>query len=336
MRIQIVTPAPRASVRGNNITAASWSCILKRLGHTVEISPDGQLGLKQTDCLVALHARKTAKAISDFRAKNPETPIIVCLTGTDVHGDLQRHSFDTLENVESNFRLATQSLEIADRIVVLEPRCIRKIEPRFHPKCETIIQAASPHSISEGPDSHRLPEDQVTLSVIGHLRPVKDPFRAAFASRQLPKASRIKIVQVGEALTDESKKLATSEMRSNPRYAWLGSVSNQAAKDLLCQSHATIVSSHYEGGCNVISDAVVNSIPILTSRMDASLGLLGEGYAGLFDIENTDQLLQLMIKLESDESLRKTILGQLNSAKPIFSPDKEFAAWEALLQSVAQ
>lgn len=333
MRIQIVTPAPRSSVRGNNITAATWRCILKRLGHNVEISTDGQLALKHADCLVALHARKTAKAINDFRSKNPDAPIIVCLTGTDVHGDLQRHSFDTLEDVESNFRLATHSLEIADRIVILEPSCIRRIEPRFHSKCVTIVQSASPHSISEEP-GFPFPEDQITLSVIGHLRPVKDPFRAAFASRKLPRDSKIKIVQVGEALTDESKEIATSEMRSNPRYAWLGSVSNQAAKDLLCQSHATIVSSYYEGGCNVISDAVVNSVPILASRMDASLGLLGLTYAGLFDIENTDQLLQLMIRLESDKSLRKTILGQLHLAKPQFSPAKEFAAWESLLLSV--
>ena len=36
---------------------------------------------------------------------------------------------------------------------------------------------------------------------MGHLRPVKDPFRAAFAARLLPDASRIRVTHIGAALT---------------------------------------------------------------------------------------------------------------------------------------
>ncbi len=335
MRIQIVTPAPRASSRGNNITAENWGCILKRLGHSVIISTDGLLDPSPTDCLVALHARKSGTAINHFRTTFPRTPIIVCLTGTDVHGDLQRQSFSQTDDVESNYRIATHSLEVADRIIVLEPRCIQRLAHRFQSKCTTIIQSALPHVVTKHSAWSHQPAEQITLSVIGHMRPVKDPFRAAMASRQLPKNSKIKIVQVGEALTSDSKDFANAEMQTNPRYEWRGSVSNQSAKDLLCQSHATIVSSHYEGGCNVISDAVVNSIPILASRMDASFGLLGEDYAGLFDIASTDQLLKLMIQLEAKSDFTKTLLSQLETVRPKFSPQNEFVAWEKMLNHLS-
>lgn len=334
MRIQIVTPAPRASVRGNNITAENWSGILTRLGHSVKISTDGLLDPSPTDCLVALHARKSGTAINDFRTAFPGNPIIVCLTGTDIHGDLQRQSFSQTEDVESNFRIATHSLEVADRIVVLEPRCVHRLERRFQSKCTTIIQSATPHNVTKHSVWSHQPTDQIILSVIGHMRPVKDPFRAAIASRQLRGNSKIKIIQVGEAMTDDATDFANSETQTNPRYEWRGSVSNQSAKDLLCQSHATIVSSHYEGGSNVISDAVVNSIPILASRMDASIGLLGEDYAGLFDIANTEQLLELMNQLEAEPGFTETILRQLTTARPQFSPQNELASWEKMLNHI--
>src|SRR2546429_4290766 len=35
--------------------------------------------------------------------------------------------------------------------------------------------------------------------VIGHLRAVKDPFRAALAARSLPRSSRVRILQMGRS-----------------------------------------------------------------------------------------------------------------------------------------
>ena len=83
MRIQIVTPAKAGSTHGNRITAVRWGSIFKQLGHRVSITQtyDG----KDSDLLVALHARRSYESIRRFHLKHPATPIIVALTGTDVY-----------------------------------------------------------------------------------------------------------------------------------------------------------------------------------------------------------------------------------------------------------
>src|SRR6266487_899157 len=107
MKIGIVTPAPPDSRHGNRITALRWAMILRRLGNRVSLieTYDG----KPYDLLVALHARKNHPAVINFRRQNPEGPVIVALTGTDVYRDIQ------------NSHSARESLDMATRIVVLQP-----------------------------------------------------------------------------------------------------------------------------------------------------------------------------------------------------------------------
>ena len=70
-------------------------------------------------------------------------------------------------------------------------------------------------------DRHRA-QDRFTVCVLGHLRPVKDPFRTALAARLLPAESRIRVVHVGAALSEEMAELARAEAAENPRYRYVG------------------------------------------------------------------------------------------------------------------
>src|SRR4051794_22304336 len=107
MRICIVTPAPSGSLKGNRVTALRWARILRNLGHqtTLATQYEGQ----SCDLLVALHARKSHDAIVRFRAEHPDAPLVLCLTGTDLYGDIHTSSE------------AQQSLELATRLVLLQP-----------------------------------------------------------------------------------------------------------------------------------------------------------------------------------------------------------------------
>ena len=113
MRIGIVTPAPPDSRHGNRITALRWARILRRLGKRVSISQtyDG----RPYDLLVALHARKSHSSIINFRRRNPVAPVIVALTGTDLYCDIRTN------------HQAQESLNIATRIVVLQPKAIEEL-----------------------------------------------------------------------------------------------------------------------------------------------------------------------------------------------------------------
>src|SRR5205823_8185616 len=91
----------------------------------------------------------------------------------------------------------------------------RVVPTRFRKKLCVILQSAS-----KPPRPRRPSRRHIDISVIGHLRDVKDPLRAAAAARLLPPTSRIRIVHLGRAYSAEWAAAATAEMAANPRYVW--------------------------------------------------------------------------------------------------------------------
>ena len=189
MNILITTPAPRGSTLGNRITADRYSSLFRKLGHRVRIETvPGQKFFDETstkyDLLVALHAKHSAAAVKRFAARVPGKPIVVVLTGTDLNRDMPKN------------QKARDTLDRADCIVLLEPEGRRLLANRHAQKSRVIFQSALP--VANPP----LPLKRCfEVSLIGHLRPVKDPFLAAKATRFLPAESKIKIVHLGEALS---------------------------------------------------------------------------------------------------------------------------------------
>ncbi|HMV48766.1 MAG TPA: TIGR04348 family glycosyltransferase, partial [Blastocatellia bacterium] len=183
MRICIVTPAPPNSRHGNRRTALRWAKLLRQLGHRVLIAQTYES--QPCDVLIALHAKRSFDSIRNFHRDHPQRPLIVALTGTDLYRDLRRS------------RRALLSLELATRLIVLQPKALDDLPPRFHAKTHVIYQSVTL------PKQIRNPQSAIRnfqVCVIGHLRDVKDPFRAAKAARLLPKTSRIEIVHLGAAM----------------------------------------------------------------------------------------------------------------------------------------
>src|SRR3974377_312770 len=103
-------------------------------------------------------------------------------------------------------------MERADRLVALNSLAWRAIPRRFRKKLRVILQSAPK------PAAPRcLTERCVEVCVIGHLREVKDPLRAAFAVRLLPPESRIRIVHIGRAYSSKWAAAAVAEMSVNSR-----------------------------------------------------------------------------------------------------------------------
>src|SRR5207237_8191787 len=127
MRIGIVTPAPPDSRYGNRITAVRWAKILRTLGHWASISQ--AYGGEPYDLLIALHARRSHPSIINFRRHYPEAPVIIALTGTDLYRDIPTN------------HLAQKSLEIAARIVVLQPKALEVLRPSLRDKARIIYQS---------------------------------------------------------------------------------------------------------------------------------------------------------------------------------------------------
>jgi glycosyltransferase involved in cell wall biosynthesis len=168
------------------------------------------------------------------------------------------------------------------------------------------------------------------------LRKVKDPFRAALAARRLPVSSRIRILQAGTAMEPALARRARAVAHGNPRYRWLGGLPRARARRRLAGSRLLVLSSRMEGGANVISEAVVDAVPVLASRIPGSVGLLGTDYPGYFPVGDTAALGRLLRRAERDPRFYRRLKTWCARLAPRFRPARERAAWRKLLGELAR
>jgi glycosyltransferase involved in cell wall biosynthesis len=147
----------------------------------------------------------------------------------------------------------------------------------------------------------------------------------------LPAESRVRIEQVGRAYTKKWAARARAEMAGNPRYLWRDDVPAGAVRRLLARSHAMVISSFSEGGANVVSEAAVAGVPVLASRIDGNVGLLGADYPGYFPAGDTQTLARLLRRLECEPSFARLLGTALARRAPLFRPTREITAWRRLL-----
>ena len=309
--------------------------MLRALGHRVRVDQDYRGG--RCDLLVALHAGRSAASIERFAREKLDLPLIVALTGTDLYDDIRSNA------------VAVRSLELATRVVLLQPAGLDELPRHIRAKTVVVYQSARPPRDTlppRRPQSDRRAAspsrggraDAVAFAVcvLGHLREVKDPFRAADAARLLPKSSRIQIVHAGAALSDEMRRRAHEEEAANPRYRWLGELPRSETLRVLAHSRLLVLTSRMEGGANVVSEAVVARVPVISSRISGSIGLLGADYPGYFPVGDTRSLASLLARAETDEMFYESLKARCADRAALFDPARELKSWEDLLSQVSR
>jgi putative glycosyltransferase (TIGR04348 family) len=315
MRICLVTPAPAGSLRGNRITAERWARFLLELGHRIELAVDyhGQ----PCDVLVALHAFKSHPSIRRFRDRRPFDPLVLGLTGTDLYGDIHARPE------------AEESLELATRLVLLQPLGALELPAHLRGKARVIYQ-----SVETPANMAPAPADVFDVCVMGHLRRVKDPFRTELASRLLPGSSRVKVLQLGAALENDMAEQARDAIACNRRYDWLGELPRSEALEVLSRCRLLSLTSKLEGGANVISEAVTFGVPVVSSHIAGSIGLLGDDYPGYFPVGDTQALADLLLRAETDTEFYNCLRDRCERRRPLFKPDRERQSLQDLVKEL--
>jgi putative glycosyltransferase (TIGR04348 family) len=315
MKIILITPVRSSSRSGNGTTSARWARILRELGHDVRVANryDGEAA----DLMIALHAWRSADSIREFRERYSHRPLIVALSGTDIHEYIERDPAPTLH-----------SLACANRLVALQELARQRVPAKFRRKVRVVHQSARPLR----PDART--SRSFDVAVIGHLREVKDPLRAAKAARCLPATSRVRIVHLGAAETPRWAEAAEAEMKINPRYTWRGDRPQSHVRRLLGRAQAIVLSSLSEGGANVISEAVAAGVPVLASHIDGSIGLLGRDYPGYFPVGDTAALAQLLLRIETSPEFLARLRRAVSRRAHLFRPEREKAAWKRIIREM--
>lgn len=349
MRILLVTPTAAPGVPGNRVTADRWGAFLRELGHEVEVrtareaeagSTAGSSGSPpaRPDVLVALHARKSGEAALRFdrerRRADGGGALVVALTGTDLYRDLQDPDSPAWEPVRR-----------ADRLVVLQERGPEALPEEHRSKTRVIYQSVpelwedddggcgrgSGFGLDRSTSERTGP---LRVCVLAHLRPVKDPLLAAEASRLLPEATRLRIDHFGSAYSGEMADRARAESRAGSAYRWHGEVPRPEGLRELAASDLLLLTSRLEGAGNAASEAITARVPVLCTRVPGLVGMVGEGYPGLFEVGDAPGLARLLQRA-ADEPDYLALLGEaIEARRPLLDPARERQGWADLLREL--
>lgn len=319
MKIVIVTRTTADRPNGNWITAARWAGILRKFGHRVRLA--NHYRGEDCDLLIALHAYHSYPAIRTFRRFFPARPLVVALTGTDLY------------RYAKISPIPHRSMRLADRLILLQERGLKAIPVPFRRKARVIYQS-SRRSGRGTPSRPVRKGGAFQVAVIGNLRWEKDPFRAAFAARSLPAASRIRIVQVGRALDDRMRRKAVAESGRNPRYRWIGERTHSETMWIIQRSDLVAITSLMEGSSNVLCEAIAAKVPVVASRIPGLMGTLGVSCPGYFPVGDTGRLASLLRKCETDREFLAKLRIWIGSLHSLVHPDRERRAWRDLLREL--
>lgn len=313
--IVIISPALAAANNGNWQTAKRWQAMLS--GHyRVEIRQSWQsdMGAQSDsfDAMLALHARRSAETMARWAAAYRAKPLVLALTGTDLYRDIA---------VDAQ---AQQSLQLAQRLIVLQELGQRGLPPQFQSKCSVIFQ-----STPRRPTLQKSPQELRAL-MVGHLRAEKSPQTYFAAARALAHRPDIVLDHIGAPLDavlgEEARQLAAEV----PHYRYLGEQSHAQTLAHIAQAHVLVHPSQMEGGAHVVMEAVMCGTPVLASRIDGNVGMLGADYAGYFDCGAADQLATVLLACRESQNTPASKLDQLarqcSLRAPLFEPELEKTA----------
>jgi glycosyltransferase involved in cell wall biosynthesis len=81
----------------------------------------------------------------------------------------------------------------------------------------------------------------------------------------------------------------------------------------------------------VVSEALACRVPILSSRISGSIGLLGDDYPGFFECGDTGELAELLRRAEVDAAFYRSLKTACRGREWLIEPRLERDTWEALL-----
>jgi glycosyltransferase involved in cell wall biosynthesis len=238
------------------------------------------------------------------------------MTGTDLYRDLPLHPE------------VTKSMEMANAIVVLQAAALASIPKAHHSKTHIIYQSIQPIQ------RQLLSKRSFLVSVIGHLRPEKDPFCTAKALALLPSSSTVQVTHLGKAMSEDMERQASSYADATPRYEWLGELSHQETLDHLSRSHLMVISSVMEGGAHVVSEAISALVPVIASDIPGNRGLLGDDYPGYYPVGNEAELAKLLLRSERDPEFYQALELGIKARQKYVMPEFEQGSLQKLVQAL--
>ncbi len=305
--ILIISPALQDANNGNWQTAKRWAQMLSTAYRT-RIQKAWQPSDGSYDLLIALHAKRSASSIADWYAQQGSARLIVALTGTDLYRDIHT---DTK---------AQHSLDVAGQLITLQELGPQRLPEQYRAKTQVIFQSTTSRQTLNKTHRH------LNAVMVGHLRDEKMPQTLFEAAGLLQADEDIRITHIGAGLDEKLASIAIKTEASCPHYTWAKGLKHSLTRQRIQRAHVLVHTSKMEGGAHVIMEAVCSGTPVLASRMDGNVGMLGSGYDGYFTVGDAQALATMLRRCKNETAFLDHLASQCALRAPLFAPQAEQTA----------
>lgn len=265
------------------------------------------------DLMIALHARRSAASIRAWRELRGPAPLVVVLTGTDLYRDIATDAD------------ARRSLQLADALVVLNARGANHLPDALRPRTHGVLQSCPARRTLAKPVRH------LRALMVGHLRDEKDPRTFWRAVERLGGRGDLRFDHIGGVLDATLGEEAGRLAKRQPHFRWLGPLSHGQVRRRIQAAHVLVHASRMEGGAHVVIEALRSGTPVIASRIDGNLGLLGDDWPATFEVGDDAALATLIARARDEPAMLIDLQRRAAERAPLFAPEAER---EALMRIV--
>jgi len=259
------------------------------------------------DLMIALHARRSAGSVAAWRETGTARPLLLVLTGTDLYRDIDADAG------------AQRSLALADALAVLNTLGPQRLPKALRAKCHVLLQSCSARRTLPKTGRH------LRALMVGHLRDEKDPLTYLRAAQRLAGRTDLRFDHIGAALDPALGAQAAALAARQPSYRWLGALPHAAVRRHIQAAHVLVHASRMEGGAHVVIEALRSGTPVIASRIDGNVGLLGNDYGAYFPVGDVATLAALLQRARDDADMLTLLRTQTDALAPRFAPEVEAA-----------
>lgn len=264
-----------------------------------------QLSLQfQPDIVHAFHAFKAGVAALEL-AERLGAPLVVTVTGTDVHSDLfspdRREA--VLKVLEATDAVVVFSSSVAEELLTVMPSLCGRVH---------IVPQGVWFPPQESWDVRKqlgIPEDVPLLLLPANIRKVKRPtlaFEGTLLVRE--KGFDAHLLFVGSVLEDDEWERLERIIRQNEWVRFAGAVPMEKMASVYEAADIVLNTSEHEGGmANSLLESMAIGRPVLAADVTGNRSLVQDGVNGLL-FKDAREMAEKTVMLLTNEKLRQKIV----------------------------
>jgi glycosyltransferase involved in cell wall biosynthesis len=334
MRIALISPYSIGPIRGNITTIERISRFLRRAGADVLMLPADTLSAAEMaqhlvsfspHLIHGFHAHYCG-GIAQHLAETFNLPLMLTITGSDLHDPLLRDHFVTVRAIEAAQSVVCFGVGEAAKLV--------SYFPHINERVAVISQGVEVLPVAAA-DTFGIPDDAFVLLLPAAVRPVKQVEFPLLALKSLVQTFPILRLVLAGGVIDHDYAATIRNMLCDAPYAtWLGEVPREQMGALYTRADVVLNCSYSESMSNTVLEAMALGRPMLVNDIPGNRMLISHRDTGLL-YKDQDSFLKGVVTLMEDADLRTNIGRRAGEyIQESFSPQHEAAEYMRLYRAL--